>query len=141
MESSFFSTTNDFLKHYLFSNFQSETILLKGARIFEFESIAKVLQRKSHQTIMEVNLEALVRNLNYYRSRISPTTKIMAMVKAFSYGAGNVEIAHELLAGHTHIAVKGEILEGFCHRSGGTDSSTCCSTDTCTPTSVLPTAA
>lgn len=96
MESSFFSTTNDFLKHYLFSNFQSETILLKGARIFEFESIAKVLQRKSHQTIMEVNLEALVRNLNYYRSRISPTTKIMAMVKAFSYGAGNVEIANTL---------------------------------------------
>ena len=96
MESLFFSTTNDFLKHYLFSNFQSETILLKGARIFEFESIAKVLQRKSHQTIMEVNLEALVRNLNYFRSRISPDTKIMAMVKAFSYGAGNVEIANTL---------------------------------------------
>lgn len=96
MESSFFGTTNDFLKHYLFSNFQSETILLKGARIFEFESIAKVLQRKSHQTIMEVNLEALVRNLNYYRSRISSDTKIMAMVKAFSYGAGNVEIANTL---------------------------------------------
>lgn len=96
MESFFFSTTSDFLKHYLFSNFQSETILLKGARIFEFESIAKVLQRKSHQTIMEVNLEALVRNLNYFRSRISPNTKIMAMVKAFSYGAGNVEIANTL---------------------------------------------
>lgn len=96
MESLFFSTTNDFLKHYVFSNFQSETILLKGARIFEFESIAKVLQRKSHQTIMEVNLEALVRNLNYYRMRLSPDTKIMAMVKAFSYGAGNVEIANTL---------------------------------------------
>ncbi|MBQ8045308.1 MAG: alanine racemase, partial [Bacteroidales bacterium] len=96
MESVFFSTTSDFLKHYMFSNFQSETILLKGARIFEFESIAKVLQRKSHQTIMEVNLEALVRNLNYYRSRLSPNTKIMAMVKAFSYGAGNVEIANTL---------------------------------------------
>lgn len=96
MESVFFSTTSDFLKHYMFSNFQSETILLKGARIFEFETIAKVLQRKSHQTIMEVNLEALVRNLNYYRSRLSPNTKIMAMVKAFSYGAGNVEIANTL---------------------------------------------
>lgn len=96
MDASFFETTNDFLKHYLFSNFNSETILLKGARVFEFERIAKVLQRKTHQTVMEVNLQALVSNLNYFRSRITPKTKIMAMVKAFSYGAGNVEIANTL---------------------------------------------
>lgn len=96
MDASFFETTNDFLKHYLFSNFNSETILLKGARMFEFERIAKVLQRKTHQTVMEVNLQALVSNLNYFRSRITPKTKIMAMVKAFSYGAGNVEIANTL---------------------------------------------
>ena len=96
IESSFYETTGDFLKHYLFSNFQNETILLKGARVFEFERIAKLLQRKTHQTVMEVNLHALIDNLNYYRSRISADTKIMAMVKAFSYGAGNVEVANTL---------------------------------------------
>lgn len=99
-DSVFFNTTDEFLQKYAFSQLQNETILLKGARMFHFERIAKLLQRKSHETIMEVNLGALVRNLNYYRSRISPTTKLMAMVKAFSYGAGNVEIANTLQFNH-----------------------------------------
>lgn len=96
MDSSFFETTDDFIKHSVFSAFQNETILLKGARYFEFERIAKLLQRRTHQTIMEVNLQTLVDNLNYYRMQISSKTKLMAMVKAFSYGTGNVEIANAL---------------------------------------------
>ena len=96
LKSTFYTTTEQFLQKHPFTEFQSETILLKGARVFQFERIAKVLQRKSHETIMEVNLNALVRNLNYYRSRIKPTTKLMAMVKAASYGAGKVEVANTL---------------------------------------------
>lgn len=96
IDTSFFVDTDDFIRHCPFSSFQNETILLKGARVFQFEHIAKLLQRKSHETIMEVNLDALVRNLNFYRSRIQPSTKLMAMVKASSYGAGKVEIANAL---------------------------------------------
>lgn len=97
---SFYATTEEFMRNYAFSDFRSETILLKGARIFRFENIAKLLQRKLHETVMEVNLSALVRNLNFYRSRIKPTTKLMAMVKAASYGTGKVEIANALQYNH-----------------------------------------
>ena len=92
----FYESTEDFLRRYDFNGFSNETILLKGARSFHFEDIAKALQRKSHQTIMEVSLDNLISNLNYYRSRIRPDTKLMAMVKAASYGAGKVEIAGAL---------------------------------------------
>jgi alanine racemase len=69
---------------------------LKGARIFEFEQISKALQQKAHETILEIDLNAMVHNLNYYRSKLNPSTKIMAMVKAFSYGSGSFEIANVL---------------------------------------------
>lgn len=92
----FYPTTDDFLLRHSFSDFNNETILIKGARVFRFENIAKVLQHKQHETIMEVNLDALTHNANYYRSRIKPTTKLMAMVKASAYGTGNVEVANTL---------------------------------------------
>ncbi|MCR4660180.1 MAG: bifunctional UDP-N-acetylmuramoyl-tripeptide:D-alanyl-D-alanine ligase/alanine racemase [Bacteroidales bacterium] len=100
MHSLFFTSVDEFLQNYDFSSFQSETILVKGARKFGFETIVKALQRKSHETIMEVNLDAMVANLNYYRSLIKPTTKLMAMVKASSYGAGKVEVASTLQYNH-----------------------------------------
>ena len=96
----FYRSTEEFLLKHPFSDFQNETILLKGARVFCFEKVAKVLQRKRHETIMEVNLDALIHNVNYYRSRIEPTTKLMAMVKASSYGAGKVEVANTLQFNH-----------------------------------------
>ena len=96
----FYHSTEEFLLKHPFSEFQNETILLKGARVFSFENIAKVLQRKQHETIMEVNLDALIHNANYYRSRIRPTTKLMAMVKASAYGTGNVEVANVLQFNH-----------------------------------------
>jgi len=96
MEKLFFQTTGDFLRKYSFAEFQNETILVKGARVFEFEQISQALQQKAHETVLEINLNALVNNLNYYRTKVAPTTKIMAMVKAFSYGSGSFEIANIL---------------------------------------------
>jgi alanine racemase len=96
MEKTFFTSTNEFLDRFPFSSFRDEAILLKGARIFEFERISHALQQKSHETILEINLDALIHNLNYYRSKLIPGTKTMAMVKAFSYGSGSFEIANLL---------------------------------------------
>lgn len=96
VEKSFFSSTGDFLQHFNNSFFRDETILLKGARAFGFEAISKVIQQKAHETVLEINLNAIVHNLNYFRSKIKAETKIMAMVKAFSYGSGSFEIANVL---------------------------------------------
>lgn len=96
IEKAFFPGTEQFLKNYSFASFQNESILLKGARIFEFEQISQALQQKAHETVLEVNLNALIHNLDYFRRKINPETKIMAMVKAFSYGSGSFEIANIL---------------------------------------------
>ncbi|MBS1661369.1 MAG: bifunctional UDP-N-acetylmuramoyl-tripeptide:D-alanyl-D-alanine ligase/alanine racemase [Bacteroidetes bacterium] len=77
-------------------HFHDETILIKGARVFEFEEIDKLLTEKIHQTIMEVNLGAMAQNLSAYRQVLQPSTRMMAMVKAFGYGSGSFEIANLL---------------------------------------------
>lgn len=92
----FYQTTEEFLAAFKPSNFRNEHILLKGARGFRFERISALLQKKYHQTQLEVNLNNLVENLNRYRARLKPQTKITIMVKAFSYGSGTVEIARAL---------------------------------------------
>ena len=69
---------------------------MKGARSFEFEKINKVLQQKAHETVLEIDLNALIHNLNFIQSRLNPGTKLMVMVKAFSYGSGSFEIANVL---------------------------------------------
>lgn len=91
-----FPSTNDFLNSTTTNHFKDEFILLKGARVFEFERINQWLEQKLHQTVLEINLSALVKNLNTYKSMLSASTKIMAMVKAFSYGSGSAEIARVL---------------------------------------------
>ncbi|MBK9357959.1 MAG: bifunctional UDP-N-acetylmuramoyl-tripeptide:D-alanyl-D-alanine ligase/alanine racemase [Bacteroidales bacterium] len=96
MECSFYESTRAFITSFRSASFRNESILVKGARIFEFEKINDLLQQKSHETVLEVNLNALVHNLNYYRSLLKPGTKLMAMVKAFSYGSGSFEIANTL---------------------------------------------
>jgi len=96
IEKTFFRSTDDFLSRVPLSSFRDESILLKGARIFEFEKISSVLQQKVHETVLEINLDALVHNINYYKSKLNPGTRIMAMVKAFSYGSGSFEIANLL---------------------------------------------
>ncbi|PLX12856.1 MAG: bifunctional UDP-N-acetylmuramoyl-tripeptide:D-alanyl-D-alanine ligase/alanine racemase [Marinilabiliales bacterium] len=92
----FYKSTNEFLTNYSFSSFANQIVLLKGARIFEFERISRKLQQKLHETVLEINFGAMVDNLNYFRSKLRGDTKIMAMVKAFSYGSGGFEIANLL---------------------------------------------
>lgn len=96
LEKEFFPSTDAFLKAFSFSKFQNEGILLKGARVFEFEQIGQALQQKAHETVLEVNLAALIHNYNYYKSKILPETRVMAMVKAGSYGMGSFEVANAL---------------------------------------------
>jgi alanine racemase len=92
----FYSSTDDFLTQYDLDQFQQEVILVKGARSFQFEKIVSKLQQKVHGTVMEVDLGALVHNLNYFKSMLKPSTKVMVMVKAFAYGSGSTEIANLL---------------------------------------------
>lgn len=89
----YFSNTESFTQHYRFSQFKDETILVKGARVFEFEKIVQMLEQKVHQTLLEINLNALAHNLKEYQQLLKPSTKVMAMVKAFAYGSGGAEIA------------------------------------------------
>lgn len=92
----FFFNTAHFLENFNSFTFQDEIILIKGARSFEFEKITRLLENKIHATVMEINLNALVNNLNVYRNSLYPGTRVMAMVKAFSYGSGSHEIAKTL---------------------------------------------
>jgi len=94
-----FNNTTDFLAALDRFDFSNETILIKGARHFHFESIVSVLEEKTHETVLEINLNALSHNLNFYKSKLKPTTKMMVMVKAFGYGNGGFEIA-KLLEHH-----------------------------------------
>jgi len=96
MQKNFFQTTADFLTHFSFASLNNQTVLLKGARVFEFEQISNQLQEKAHETVLEINLNHLIHNLNYFRSKVSNSTKLMAMVKAFSYGTGSFEVANVL---------------------------------------------
>ena len=75
---------------------RDEVILLKGSRKFSFDRLTELLEQKVHETILEVNLNSVVKNLNYYRSYMKPTTKLVCMVKADAYGAGSVEVAKTL---------------------------------------------
>lgn len=92
----FFKSTDDFLKKFHLLTFENEAVLLKGARTFRFEKIEKLLEQKIHKTVLEINLSHITHNLNVYRNQLKKGTKLMAMVKAFSYGNGSYEIASQL---------------------------------------------
>lgn len=119
MSKLFYENTEDFLNHFPVSSFQNETILLKGARIFEFEKISNLLQQKAHETVMEINIDALVHNLNFYRAKLRSGTKTMAMVKAFSYGSGSFEIANVLQFHHVDYLAVAYADEGVELRKAG----------------------
>ncbi len=89
----FFESTEDFLMKKGSSEYAHTAILVKGARDFRFERIVSILQEKTHDTILEIDLGALSHNLNYFRSKLKPGVKVMAMVKAFGYGSGAHEVA------------------------------------------------
>jgi Alr-MurF fusion protein len=94
-----FENTIEFIAKFDQLNFGNETILIKGARNFQFESIVSLLEEKTHETVLEINLNAISHNLNFYKSKLKPSTKMMVMVKAFGYGNGGFEIA-KLLEHH-----------------------------------------
>ena len=94
-----FLSTQDFLQQFNTQSFENETILIKGARSFNFDEIVVLLEEKKHETVLEINLDAITHNLNFYKSKLKPQTKIMVMVKAFGYGNGGFEIA-KLLEHH-----------------------------------------
>ena len=96
MESHFFDSSEAFLQSHLLDSFCNEAILIKGARKFHFEEITEALEKKVHQTILEVNLNALRDNLNRYRNNLKEGTKCVCMVKAGAYGAGALEVARTL---------------------------------------------
>jgi Alr-MurF fusion protein len=95
-EAVFYPSVDHFKKDLHHLHFRDETILIKGARVFEFEEIDRLLSEQIHQTVMEINLNAMAHNLRQYRQLLQPATKMMAMVKAFSYGSGSYEIANLL---------------------------------------------
>lgn len=92
-EKYFYETMAQFVDSPVFASLNNEVILLKGSRIFGFDNLAELLEQKVHETILEVNLNNIVENLNHYRSKMKPETKIVCMVKADAYGAGAVEVS------------------------------------------------
>jgi alanine racemase len=92
----FFRNMVDFLDSQTLKDLQESVILVKGARRFGFESIVNRLVQKTHGTVLEINLDAVTHNLNYFRDKVGQQTKIMVMVKAFAYGSGSTEVANLL---------------------------------------------
>lgn len=92
----FYESTGEFIDKMLLSAFRDQSILIKGARRFEFEKISQALEKQMHQTVLSINLNNLIYNLKKYREKIKPSTRVMAMVKAFGYGSGSHEIASVL---------------------------------------------
>ena len=96
LEKYFFRTTEDFLNSDLIDCLRNEVVLIKGSRSFHFDEISDRLELKVHETILEINLNALIANLNFYRAKLKSGTKMVCMVKASAYGAGSYEIAKTL---------------------------------------------
>lgn len=92
-EKEFFVSTSAFIATFDRHKFHDKTILIKGSRVYQFEKISRVLEKKIHTTVLEVNLDAMSHNLNYLRSLLKHNTKVMAMVKGFSYGMGGYEVS------------------------------------------------
>lgn len=118
-ESLFYNDTGSFLDSMTAADFMDEIILLKGAPRFGFEEIVHILEARTHETVLEVNLDAVVENYNTYRSRLPRDTGMICMVKADAYGAGSAEIASVLQdCGAAYLAVA-VIDEGIALRKRG----------------------
>ncbi len=112
--SHFFYSTDEFIRSFNRNDFRNEVILLKGARVYEFEKLGALLEQQTHQTVLEVSLDAVAHNLNEFRRFLDPSTRIMAMVKAFAYGSGSSEIASVMeyhRAGYLAVAYVDEGVE------------------------------
>lgn len=117
--SRFYRSTEEMLAEIDPSDFSDEIILLKGAPEFEFLRVYEALEARKHETVLEVNLGALVKNFNHFRNMLPSGTGLIAMVKASGYGAGSFEIAKTLQdAGAAYLAVA-VLDEGIELRRGG----------------------
>lgn len=92
----FFDSTQDFIDSGIWNEMHGETILLKGSRSFGFERISELIEQKTHETVLDVNLDAIVHNYKFFKSSLNPKTKIICMVKADGYGSGAIEVAKTL---------------------------------------------
>jgi alanine racemase len=114
-----FETVEKFSAQFSNNQFQHEIILIKGARQFRFDELQQLFQQQVHQTVMEINLTAIVNNLNIFRSKLKPGVKLMAMVKAFGYGSGGAEIAKLLAFHHADYLAVAYADEGIALRKEG----------------------
>ncbi len=117
----FFLSVQEFENYINRRQFRNSVILIKGARSFAFERISALLQQKSHRTQLEINLNSLVHNLNIFKGLLKPSTKIMVMVKAFSYGSGDTEIARALQFQNVDYLAVAVADEGVELRNAGVD--------------------
>ncbi|MDR2564431.1 MAG: alanine racemase [Prevotellaceae bacterium] len=115
----FYADTDDFIRRFSKADFNDEAVLIKGSRTSRFERISRLLEYKTHQTILEIDLNALVNNINYFKSKLRAGVKLMAMVKAFSYGAGTYEIAALLQYHHIDYLAVAYADEGVELREAG----------------------
>lgn len=119
LQDTFYESTDAFLQAYHKLRFEREAILLKGARPFEFERISRLLEGKSHETVLEVNLNAMVHNFNYFKSLLHQRTKMVVMAKAFTYGSGTVQIANLLQFHRVDYLAVAFVDEGVALRDNG----------------------
>ena len=119
MEKYFYKTTEEFIKSQTWKQFKDELILVKGSRSFNFEKIIAVLEKREHDTVLEIDLDALVHNFNFYKSKVDPNIKLISMVKANGYGAGATEIAKTLEYHRCSYLAVAIASEGVALREGG----------------------
>ncbi len=115
----FYASTEEFLTRFRPSDFQQSVVLVKGARPFQFEKITARLTVRTHGTVLEINLDAISHNLNYFREKLGPDTRIMVMVKAFAYGSGSAEVANLLQFHHVDYLAVAYADEGVTLRQAG----------------------
>ncbi len=114
-----YNDTDTFIRQIDTSSFKDEFVMLKGARVFELERVNALLQAHVHQTVVEVNLTALVNNYKKIKAKVGPTIQVMAMVKAFGYGSGSVEVARALQFHHVNYLAVAYADEGVELRKAG----------------------
>ncbi|HWV75528.1 MAG TPA: bifunctional UDP-N-acetylmuramoyl-tripeptide:D-alanyl-D-alanine ligase/alanine racemase [Pseudosphingobacterium sp.] len=119
LDAQFFNSTEELIQSLEQLELKNTTILIKGARVFGFERISKALTLQTHETTLEINLNALEHNLNSYKNLLTKGTKLMVMVKAFSYGSGSFEIANLLQFNKVDYLTVAYADEGITLRNAG----------------------
>src|SRR5690606_33461979 len=114
-----YQNTSEFLKYFDNSQFANQTLLIKGPRSFHLKEIVSVIEEKTHQTVLQINVNAITHNLNYFKSKLNPETKIMVMIKAFGYGSGSFEIAKLLEYHKVNYLGVAFVDEGIALRNAG----------------------